>query len=108
MRPVSTFNQRYSQAESAMGSITREFVEFQSDRIEAVLASHKIPVRVHGGVIAPAWVRFHFTAAPAAKVSRIRGLAEEIALALGTSSVRIARDGDVLAIEVPRTDRQPV
>lgn len=88
--------------------ITRELVEFQSDRIEAVLASHKIPVRVHGGVISPAWVRFHFTAAPTAKVSRIRNLAEEIALALGTSTVRIARDGDVMAIEIPRTDPQPI
>lgn len=90
------------------GKLTREFVEFQSDRIEAVLASHRIPVRVHGGIISPAWVRFHFTAAPTAKVSRIRGLSEEIALALGAPAVRIARDGNILAIEVPRTDRQPM
>ncbi|HLF00701.1 MAG TPA: DNA translocase FtsK [Anaerolineales bacterium] len=88
--------------------LTREYVEFQSDRIEAVLASHRIPVQVHGGVISPAWVRFHFTAAPTAKLSRLRGLTEEIALALGAPAVRIARDGDILAIEVPRLDRQPV
>jgi S-DNA-T family DNA segregation ATPase FtsK/SpoIIIE len=88
--------------------ITREYVEFQSDRIEAVLASHKIPVRVSGGIIAPGWVRFHFTAAPAAKVSKIRGLTEEIAMALGTPTVRIARDGDTLAIEIPRSDPQPI
>lgn len=90
------------------GKLTRELVEFQSDRIEAVLASHRIPVRVHGGIISPAWIRFHFTAAPATKVSRIRGLSEEIALALGAPAVRIARDGEVLAIEVPRSDRQPM
>jgi S-DNA-T family DNA segregation ATPase FtsK/SpoIIIE len=90
------------------GKLTREIVEFQSDRIEAVLASHRIPVRVHGGIISPGWIRFHFTAAPSAKVSRIRSLAEEIALALGAPAVRIARDGEVLAIEVPRTDRQPM
>lgn len=88
--------------------ITQEFVEFQSDRIEAVLASHKIPIRVHGGVVSPAWVRFHFTAGPAAKVSRIRNLAEEIALALGATNVRVARDGDMLAIEVPRDEPQPI
>lgn len=88
--------------------ISRELVEFQSDRIEAVLASHRIPVRVHGGVISPAWVRFHFTAAPNAKVSSIRNLSEEIALALGAPIIRIARDGDMLAIEVPRSDRQPI
>jgi S-DNA-T family DNA segregation ATPase FtsK/SpoIIIE len=88
--------------------LTREYVEFQSDRIEAILASHRIPVRVHGGVISPAWVRFHFTAAPSAKLSRLRGLTEEIALALGAPVVRIAREGDTLAIEVPRLDRQPI
>lgn len=88
--------------------LTRDYVEFQSDRIEAVLASHKIPVQVSGGVIAPGWVRFHFTAAPAAKVSKIRSLTEEIALALGTPTVRVARDGDTLAIEVPRSDREPI
>lgn len=88
--------------------ISREYVEFQSDRIEAVLASHKIPVRVSGGVIAPGWVRFNFTAAPAAKVSKIRSLTEEIAMALGTTTVRVARDGDTLAIEIPRPDPEPI
>lgn len=83
-------------------SITREYLEFQSDRIEAVLASHKIPVRVHGGAVAPRWLRFHFTAAPSAKLNSIRNLSEEIAMALGASDVRLARDGDSLALEVPR------
>lgn len=90
------------------GKLTRESIEFQSDRIEAVLASHKIPIRVHGGVISPGWVRFHFTTAPSTKVSRIRGLSEEIALAIGATTVRVARDGDMLALEVPRTDKQPI
>ncbi|MBI3177955.1 MAG: DNA translocase FtsK [Chloroflexi bacterium] len=83
---------------------TRELMEFQSDRIEAVLASHRIPVRVHGGTVAPRWIRFHFTAAPTAKVSSIRNLSEEIALALGAADARITRQGDMLAIEIPRTD----
>jgi len=89
-------------------NISREYVEFQSDRIEAVLASHKIPVRVHGGVIAPGWVRFHFTAGPAAKINKIKSLTEEIAMALGAATVRIARDGDTLAIEIPRSDPEPI
>ncbi|MEK9163848.1 MAG: DNA translocase FtsK [Chloroflexota bacterium] len=88
--------------------LTRELMEFQSDRIEAVLASHRIPVRVHGGTIAPRWVRFHFTAAPSAKVNSIRNLSEEIALALGAPDVRITRDGEVMAVEVPRADMQTV
>jgi S-DNA-T family DNA segregation ATPase FtsK/SpoIIIE len=90
------------------GKLTRETVEFQSDRIESVLASHRIPVRVHGGVISPGWVRFHFTTQAATKLSRIRSLTEEIALALGVESVNVSRDGDVLAVEVARTDKAPV
>jgi len=89
-------------------SITREYLEFQSDRIEAVLASHKIPVRVHGGAVAPRWIRFHFTAAPSAKLNSIRNLSEEIAMALGASDVRLARDGDSLALEVPRPDAESI
>lgn len=89
-------------------SLSREMMEFQSDRIEAVLASHRIPVRVHGGIIAPRWIRFHFTAAPSAKISAIRNLTEEIALAIGAADVRLAREGDRLAIEVPRPDVQTV
>jgi S-DNA-T family DNA segregation ATPase FtsK/SpoIIIE len=88
--------------------LTREFMEFQSDRLEAVLASHRIPVRVHGGVVAPRWIRFHFSAPPAARVSRIRGLSEEIALALGAPDARITREGDVLAVEIPRPDAHDV
>ncbi|MBI5081103.1 MAG: DNA translocase FtsK, partial [Chloroflexi bacterium] len=89
-------------------TITREYLEFQSDRIEAVLASHKIPVRVHGGAVAPRWIRFHFTAAPSAKLNSIRNLSEEIAMALGAPDVRLARDGDSLALEVPRPDAESI
>ncbi|MBI3240956.1 MAG: DNA translocase FtsK [Chloroflexi bacterium] len=88
--------------------LSHEMMEFQSDRIESVLASHRIPVRVHGGVIAPRWIRFHFSAAPSARVSKIRNLSEEIALALGAASARIARDGDMLAVEIPRPDAEAV
>ena len=91
-----------------MSDISREYLEFQSDRIEAVLASHKIPVRVHGGAVAPRWIRFHFTAAPSAKLNSIRNLSEEIALALGAPDVRLSRAGDSLAIEVPRSDAESI
>jgi len=83
-------------------------MEFQSDRIEAVLASHRIPVRVHGGIIAPRWIRFHFSAAPSARASKIRSLSEEIAMALGVATARIAREGDILAVEIPRPDAESV
>ena len=31
--------------------LTRDYLEFQSDRIERVLASHRVPVRVEGGAM---------------------------------------------------------
>lgn len=89
-------------------SITREYLEFQSDRIERVLASHRVPVRVEGGSVTPRAIRFHVTPTLGARLATIRNLSEEIALALNAPDVRIARQGDKLALEVPRPDAQPV
>ncbi|MGH2521987.1 MAG: DNA translocase FtsK [Anaerolineales bacterium] len=89
-------------------TLTREYLEFQSDRIERVLASHRVPVRVEGGAVTPRWIRFHVAPALGAKVATIRNLSEELALALGAPDVRLARDGEKLALEVPRPDAEPV
>ncbi len=93
-----------------MGSdtITREYLNFQSDRIERVLASHRVPVRVEGGAVTPRWIRFHVAPGLGAKVATIRNLSEELALALGAPDVRVSRDGEQLAVEVPRPDAEPV
>ena len=88
--------------------LTRNYLEFQADQIEAVLASHRVPARVHGGAISPRWMSFHITAAPGARISIVRNLSEELALALGAKDVRIARAGGTLAVEVPRPDAEPV
>jgi S-DNA-T family DNA segregation ATPase FtsK/SpoIIIE len=88
--------------------LNREYLEFQSNRIEAVLASHRVPARVNGGSVTPRWIRFHLTPAIGARVASVRRLAEELALALGAPDVRIAREGVRLAVEVPRADGRPV
>jgi S-DNA-T family DNA segregation ATPase FtsK/SpoIIIE len=87
---------------------TREYLNFQADRIERVLASHRVPVRVHGGAISPRWIRFLLTPAFGAKISTVRNLSEELALALGAQDVRVAREGESLALEMPRPDAEPV
>jgi S-DNA-T family DNA segregation ATPase FtsK/SpoIIIE len=92
----------------ASGAITREYLNFQSDRIERVLASHKVPVRVEGGSVTPRWIRFHVAPGLGARVATIRNLSEELALALGAPDVRVSRDGEQLAVEVPRPDAEPV
>ncbi len=77
-------------------------LNFQSDRIERVLAAHRFPVRVSGGTVTPRWIRFELIPALGAKVSGIRNLSEELALALGAPNVRLARTGDRLMLELPR------
>ena len=86
----------------------RQKLEFQADRIEAVLAVHKVTARVTGGTVTPRWVRFQVLPALGARISRIKGLSEELAAALDTSNCRISRRGAAVTVEVPRDDPQPV
>lgn len=89
-------------------SLTRDLLNFQSDRIERVLASHRVSARVHGGTVSPRWVRFHLTPALGARIATVRNLSEELALALGAPDVRVAREGETLAVEMPRPDAEPL
>jgi S-DNA-T family DNA segregation ATPase FtsK/SpoIIIE len=86
----------------------RKELEFQADRIEAVLNMHKVPARVTGGTVTPRWVRFQVLPAMGAKISKIKSLNEELAAALDASSCRISRRGAAVAVEVPRDDPEPV
>lgn len=88
--------------------ITREYLEYQSDQLESVLAVHRVPSRVSGGAVSPRWVRFNVQPNARARVASVRRLREEIAMALGSDDVRITRDGGQIAVEVPRPDPQPV
>ncbi len=87
---------------------TQQLLEYQADQIERVLASHRLPVRVTGGAVTPRWVRFEAAPELTIKISRITALAEEIALGLQATSVRVSRQGGVVQIEVPRPDPQTV
>ncbi|MCP4539591.1 MAG: DNA translocase FtsK [Chloroflexi bacterium] len=86
----------------------RHKLEFQAERIETVLALHKVEARVTGGTVTPRWVRFQVLPALGAKISRIKGLSEEFAVALDASNCRVSRRGAAVAVEVPRGDPQPV
>ncbi len=86
----------------------RKKLEFQADRIETVLSVHKIPARVTGGTVTPRWVRFQVLPAVGAKISKIRGLSEELAAALGARNCRVSRRGAAVAVEIPRDDPQAV
>jgi S-DNA-T family DNA segregation ATPase FtsK/SpoIIIE len=86
----------------------RQLLELQADRIESVLAQHKVSAHVTGGIVSPRWVRFHVRPALGAKISQIKRLAEEMALALDSENCRISRQSGTLAVEIPRADPQPV
>ncbi|MGD2144580.1 MAG: DNA translocase FtsK, partial [Anaerolineae bacterium] len=85
-----------------------EKLDFQADRIETVLRTHRISARVTGGTVTPRWVRFQVLPAVGTRISKIRGLSEELAAALNTSNCRVARRGAALDVEIPRDDPQPV
>ena len=88
-----------------MSATQRELrLEFQSDRIEMVLASHKAPARVMGGVVTPRAVQFHLAPMLGTKINRVQALADELALALGVSSVRVSRQGSSVQLEILRDD----
>ncbi len=83
-------------------------LNFQADRIEMVLASHKVPARVTGGKVTPRLVRFRVATPLGVKVKQVSGLAEEIALSLGASSCRVTRQGGEVQVEVPRPNGQAI
>jgi S-DNA-T family DNA segregation ATPase FtsK/SpoIIIE len=85
-------------------SVNRDYLEFQSNRIEAVLASHRVQARVNGGAVTPRWIRFHLAPALGTRVASVRNLDEELAVALGAPEVRVTREGERLAVEMPRPD----
>jgi S-DNA-T family DNA segregation ATPase FtsK/SpoIIIE len=80
----------------------------QADKIEYVLATHKAPARVTGGRVTPRTIQFHVSPSTTTKISQVERLAEEVALALNTSSARISRSNGKLSIEIPRDDVQPL
>ena len=78
-------------------------LHFQADRIEMVLASHKVPARVTGGTVTPRLVRYHVSTPLGVRVRQVANLSEEIALSLGAPSCRIHRHEGQVEVEVPRT-----
>jgi len=86
----------------------RQVLHFQADRIELVLASHKVPARVTGGKVTSRLVRFQLSTPLGVKVKQVAGLAEELALSLGAPSCRVYRQEGQMQVEVPRSDGQVV
>ncbi|RME76691.1 MAG: DNA translocase FtsK [Chloroflexi bacterium] len=93
---------------AAEEEMMRQLLEFQADQIEMVLQGHRVRARVTGGVVTPRWISFQLVPEVAARVSKIFGLSEELALRLGAESVRISRRGSQIQIDVPHPNPQTV
>ncbi len=87
---------------AAKGNYQQELSEY-SHRLIDTLQSFNIEAQIIGIVRGPTVTRFEVTIPPGTKFSRITGLADDIALALGAVSVRIAPIPEKVAIgiEVP-------
>ncbi|HNS51900.1 MAG TPA: DNA translocase FtsK [Anaerolineae bacterium] len=83
-------------------------LHFQADRIELVLAAHRLPARVTGGQVTPRLVRFQVATPLGVRLDKVQRLSEEIALSLGSPSCRVFRQNDQLQVEVPRDAPQAV
>lgn len=86
----------------------QKVLHYQADRIELVLASHKVPGRVTGGKVTPRMVRYYLTTPLGVRVKQVANLAEELALSLGAPSCRVYRQDGRVQVEVPRSDGQVV
>jgi S-DNA-T family DNA segregation ATPase FtsK/SpoIIIE len=86
----------------------KRVLHYQADRIEMVLASHKVPSRVMGGTVTPRLVRYQVSTPLGVRVKQVANLSEEIALSLGSKSCRVYRQDGQMQVEVPRTDARVV
>jgi S-DNA-T family DNA segregation ATPase FtsK/SpoIIIE len=79
-------------------------LEFQADRIEMTLASHRVRSCVSGGTVTPRFVRFDLQLHRGTRLRRLHDLTEELALALNAPMCRVLRRGGRVQVEVPRSD----
>lgn len=89
-------------------AITRQWLDQQANAIEAVLATHKAPALVRGAIVSPRFIRYTLQPHPNTRVNKVANLAEEIALTLGCSQVRVVRDGAFINVEAARSKAAPV
>lgn len=86
----------------------RKKLEFQADLIEELLRLHNVAGYVAGGTVTPCRVCFEVLPAKGTRVSAIRRLSDDMAVALGVPDLRVQRRGAALTVEVPRKNPKSV
>lgn len=81
--------------------VSMQELERNNNRIRATLLNYKIGVERVSACKGPTVTLYKVTPAPGVKISSIRNLEEDIAMALGSTGVRVMKLPDVVGIEVP-------
>lgn len=76
-------------------------MDHHANRIEQVLASHRVMARVWNGTVAARCYQFNLTVPTGTKLTAVSSIDEEIAMALGVDSVRVYRQNMAIVVEVP-------
>jgi len=79
-------------------------VNEEANRLEQTLSGLSLPVRIQGGQVREAGVRYIATPLNRTRTEQFQQVEGSIALALGVPQVHIVREGDGLAIDVPGGD----
>ncbi len=86
----------------------RPYLEYQADRVEAVLAAHRAPGRVTGGTVGPRLIRFFLNPAPHIRFAAIKRLADDLALAMQVSTLSVDRGKEGVILEFSNPNPRPV
>ena len=97
--------------EQTVHSYTEEQLDEMSRTVERVLLDYKVTVEVQGAYPGPVITRFELALAPGVKVSRISGLAKDLARAMRVMSVRVVEiivGTSFVGLEIPNQERELV
>lgn len=86
----------------------RPYLEYQADRVEALLAAHQAPARIAGGTVGPRLIRFFLQPAPHIRFATIRNLADDLALALRVPQLLVQRGPEGIVLEFANPEPQSV
>ncbi len=86
----------------------RPYLEYQADRVEAVLAAHRAPGRITGGTVGPRLIRFILNPAPHIRFAKIRTLTDDLALAMRVPTLQVQRGTEGVVLEFPNPNPRPV
>jgi len=97
-----------SSGEKIMSRSLRPYLEYQADRVEAVLAAHRTPGRVTGGTVGPRLIRFFLNPAPNTRFASIKRLADDLALAMQVPTLSVDRGKEGVILEFSNPNPRPV